>query len=95
MDLEYADLGPGDGTGASHPQVWLTADAPKDIVAQLEANGLIIVDDRTVVTRQSQFAARAGPGVVFPRHGRCDGDGDRGRALLVSAVLERATTTTG
>jgi hypothetical protein len=42
MDLEYADLSTADSGIAVNPEVWLGRDAPKDAIARLAAEGIVV-----------------------------------------------------
>ncbi len=89
VDIEYADMRLNQEGDAPDPEVWLAADAPADIVSRLEANGLIVLSERTVDARWQLYreqapalalwflAAAAFTGVAFAAGG-----------LLVTAVLE-------
>lgn len=62
MDLEYADrLATEPGT-ATEPQVWLTADAPPEVVGGLADQGLVITGERTIADAQ---AASDGSGAAL------------------------------
>ncbi|WP_186315540.1 FtsX-like permease family protein [Catellatospora sichuanensis] len=90
VDLQYADLRVGGEGDAQEPEVWLSADAPADLVKRLEANGLKVLGERDAAGQlhlyQEQapalallfLAAAALTGVLFAAGG-----------LLITAVLER------
>ncbi|MEV4416493.1 FtsX-like permease family protein [Catellatospora sp. NPDC049609] len=90
VDMEYADMRLGQDGDALEAEVWLAPDAPADIVARLEANGLTVLSERTADGLWELYgeqapalalwflAAAAFTGVAFAAGG-----------LLVTAVLER------
>ncbi|GAB4047678.1 FtsX-like permease family protein [Catellatospora paridis] len=96
VDLQYADLRVGGESDAQEPEVWLSADAPADLVKRLEANGLKMLGERNAAGQLRLYeeqapalamlflAAAALVGVLFAAGG-----------LLVTAVLERGRTDGG
>ncbi|MEU8079821.1 FtsX-like permease family protein [Catellatospora citrea] len=96
VDLQYADLRVGGESDAQEPEVWLSADAPADLVKRLEANGLKVLGERDAAGQLHLYeeqapalamlflAAAALVGVLFAAGG-----------LLVTAVLERGRTDGG
>ncbi|MEU4557172.1 FtsX-like permease family protein [Actinoplanes sp. NPDC023936] len=67
MDLELADRLAVDGNGAQAPQVWLGPDAPADIVDQIQAQGLTVVDDTGAAQVQERLD-RQGPALALTFH---------------------------
>ena len=64
MDLEYAQRSTGRPDQAASLEVWLTADAPADIVPALAAGGIEVLTDTTVDAASDRFARQA-PGLVL------------------------------
>jgi putative ABC transport system permease protein len=63
-DLEYADHAATAATIATTPEVWLTDDAPADIVDRLSAQGLVVTGDTRAVSVGDQLA-RQGPALAL------------------------------
>jgi hypothetical protein len=55
VDLEYADRLSTDAGPATHPEVWLSASAPPDVLARLADNGLLVTGDRRTATVHQQL----------------------------------------
>jgi putative ABC transport system permease protein len=61
-DLEYADRAAAGEQAADRPEVWLTDDAPADVLDQLSTQGLTVVGDVRTSEVRAQLA-RQGPAV--------------------------------
>ncbi|HEX8626646.1 MAG TPA: ABC transporter permease [Catenuloplanes sp.] len=59
VDLEYADQGAPAGVVLTDAQVWLTAEAPPDILRRLTDAGLTVVDDRSVADIRASLDGQA------------------------------------
>lgn len=59
VDLEYADQGAPAGVLLTDAQVWLTADAPPDILRRLSDAGLAVVGDRSVADARAALDGQA------------------------------------
>jgi putative ABC transport system permease protein len=58
-DLEYAERAALGGTRLEQPQVWLTADAPADVVDRLAAKGLVVAGDTTADEARASLDRRS------------------------------------
>jgi hypothetical protein len=95
VDLEYAD-GLGLSVDSDSVAVWLSADAPSDVVNRLRKAGLEVTSDRTDVAQREVLASQA-PGIalrfllmaVFIAVGLAMG------AIVVTAALERGHSPDG
>jgi putative ABC transport system permease protein len=64
ISMEYADLATLDPGDALDPQVWLTADAPANLVDRLREAGLVIVADRSTEAEDA-LLGRRGPALAL------------------------------
>jgi hypothetical protein len=90
MDISYIDLGPAGGSVLSNPEIWLNTSAPPDVLDRLRSAGLVILEERTIATRQQELRDQ-GPALatrflLFSTGGALI---IAAGALLVAAVLER------
>ncbi|WP_326562914.1 FtsX-like permease family protein [Micromonospora sp. NBC_01796] len=59
LDLEYAERQSVSGTLLPAAEVWLTADAPADVVDRLEAQGLQVIGEMTAAGERDRLARQA------------------------------------
>jgi hypothetical protein len=64
ISLEYAELATLEPGTALDPQVWLTADAPPELIDRLREAGLVIVADRTTKAEVARLGER-GPALAL------------------------------
>jgi putative ABC transport system permease protein len=67
VDLEYADRISTDAGSATHPEVWLNAAAPPDVLTRLAREGLIVTGDLDVAGARRRLDAQ-GPALAMWFH---------------------------
>lgn len=67
VDLDYAERLSTDGGEALYPQIWLSADAPADVLDRVRAQGLTVVSDRSIGPLRAALDEQ-GPAVALRFH---------------------------